>query len=47
MKRVLVQEFMKGGEPLDLLICDVETHAEMEALLEVAERSSGSSGQPA
>lgn len=37
---------MKGGEPLDLLISDVETHAEMEALLEVVERS-GSSAQPA
>ncbi|XP_075871409.1 peptide chain release factor 1, mitochondrial isoform X2 [Nelusetta ayraudi] len=35
-----IKEFMTGGEPLDLLISDVETHAEMEALLEVVERSS-------
>lgn len=43
LKWALVQMFIRGGEALDLLICDVETHAEMEALLEVVERSSSSS----
>lgn len=47
LKCALVQEFMRRGEPLDLLISDVETHAEMEALLEVVERSSSSSGPSA
>lgn len=36
---------MRGGEPLDLLICDMEKHTEMEALLEAVERSSSSNSR--
>ncbi|XP_028995673.1 peptide chain release factor 1, mitochondrial [Betta splendens] len=35
-----IKEFMKGGEGLDELICDVIAHAEREAVLEVVESSS-------
>lgn len=35
-----IKEFMRGGEALHDLICDVLKHSEMEALLEVAESSS-------
>ncbi|XP_008299991.1 peptide chain release factor 1, mitochondrial [Stegastes partitus] len=34
-----IKEFMRGGEALDDLICDVHEHTEREALMEVAESS--------
>lgn len=37
---IVVQEFMRGGEALHDLICDVLEHAEMEALLEEVQNSS-------
>nr|XP_046238550.1 peptide chain release factor 1, mitochondrial [Scatophagus argus] len=37
-----IKEFMRGGEPLHDLICDVLKHGEMEALLEVVENNSRS-----
>lgn len=36
-----IKEFMRGGEALDDLICDVLEHADREALLEVAESGGG------
>ncbi|KAM3585632.1 uncharacterized protein V6R79_023376 [Siganus canaliculatus] len=37
-----IKEFMRGGEALEDLICDVLQHTEMEALLEVVESSNNS-----